>query len=59
MVVPVPARDGAVVDADGRVEERPVTGHDVVEAPASLDVDLDDEEAAARQAWWSTQDHDR
>ncbi|MDD7940206.1 arylamine N-acetyltransferase [Actinomycetospora lutea] len=45
--------------ADGRVEELPVTGEDVVDVLASLDVELDDEESAALRAWWSTQDRDR
>jgi len=43
--------------ADGRVEEQEVT--DVVDTLASLDVDLDDDEAAALRAWWSTQRRDQ
>jgi N-hydroxyarylamine O-acetyltransferase len=45
--------------ADGRVEEQEVTAENVVDVLASLDVDLDGEEAAALRAWWSTQEHDR
>lgn len=43
--------------ADGRVEEQEVG--DVVATLRSLDVELDDEEAAALRAWWSTHAHDR
>lgn len=45
--------------ADGRVEEQRVTADTVVDVLASLDVDLDGEEAAALRAWWSTQGHDQ
>lgn len=45
--------------ADGRVEEQAVTAGNVVGLLASLDVELDADEAAALRDWWSTQDHDR
>lgn len=43
--------------ADGRVEEQAIDADTVVDVLASLDVELDAEEAAALRAWWSTPGH--